>query len=562
MGGAPSESRTVDLIGVDISSPGNPDDLLVVDDAPANLELLVAVLAQAGFSVRSAPDGKMALAAVRERLPALILLDVRLPDMDGYEVCRRLKADESTRSVPILFISALENDANRLQGFEAGGVDFITKPFRWAEVLARVRTHVELRRTHLILAHRNAELVQAYAALEADIVVRKKGEEALRKSEDRFFRVFHSSPVAIAITTLDEHRFIEVNESFERIFGYRREDAVGRTTLELGIFDDQEPVRDISQLLNDTGMARDIECRFRGKDGRLVIGLFSAERIELDDRSCAVSAVVDITEKKLEQENKARIQERLVRLQRLESVGTLAGGVAHEINNPLSVILNYAELVAAEIPGNVNVAQMTRQIVVHGERIATIVQNLLAFAQQERQARRAVPVGDIVRSALNLLRVGLEEDGILITTSLPEDLPSVLCRRQQIQQVLVNLLTNARDALNERYPGPDTNKILVAQATRVAGNGNGTVRITIENHGSDIPPTVLKRLFEPFFTTKQRGIGTGLGLFVSHGIVAEHHGTLTVETQPGQYTRFIVDLPVDDRDPMGAQRDLDEDDTE
>ena len=126
----------------------------------------------------------------------------------------------------------------------------------------------------------------------------------------------------------------------------------------------------------------------------------------------------------------------------------------------------------------------------------------------------------------------------------------------------MNLLTNARDALNERYPGPDTNKILVAQATHVAGNGNGTVRITIENHGSDIPPTVLKRLFEPFFTTKQRGIGTGLGLFVSHGIVAEHHGTLTVETQPGQYTRFIVDLPVDDRDPMGAERDLDEDDSE
>jgi len=182
--------------------------------------------------------------------------------------------------------------------------------------------------------------------------------------------------------------------------------------------------------------------------------------------------------------------------------------------------------------------------VTHGERIARIVKHLLTFARGDREEPVTASVVDIVEPAIRMLQNELEQDGIRIEDDYPEELPPLTCRRRQIQQVLVNLLTNARDALNARYPEGDPDKLIRVSVQRLAGPGAGFVRISVENHGADIPAAVKQRLFEPFFTTKPRGIGTGLGLSVSYGIVVEHGGAMTVETEPGRFARFHVDLPI------------------
>jgi signal transduction histidine kinase len=128
---------------------------------------------------------------------------------------------------------------------------------------------------------------------------------------------------------------------------------------------------------------------------------------------------------------------------------------------------------------------------------------------------------------------------------VPTDLPDLMCRSQQIQHVLMNLMTNARDALNERYPGPDPDKVLDISARLCTKEGRRLIRVNVEDHGTGVTPEVRERMFEPFFTTKPRDKGTGLGLAISHGIVKEHHGELTVESEPGVYTRIHLDLPLD-----------------
>jgi len=159
----------------------------------------------------------------------------------------------------------------------------------------------------------------------------------------------------------------------------------------------------------------------------------------------------------------------------------------------------------------------------------------------EEQASSPARLCDIVAATLSLIQTVIRHDQITLTVAVPADLPAIRCRSQQIQQVLMNLLTNARDALNQRYPGHDANKRVIVSARQLP---KAIIRLTVEDHGSGIPEELRTRIFDPFFSTKPRDQGTGLGLSISHGIVKDHGGELTVESEVGQWTRFHVDLPV------------------
>jgi len=172
------------------------------------------------------------------------------------------------------------------------------------------------------------------------------------------------------------------------------------------------------------------------------------------------------------------------------------------------------------------------------------VRNLLQFARQETQTHSPARLADIVEQTLSLFQAVLRHDQITLQVNVPEDLPGLRCRSQQIQQVLMNVMTNARDALNERYPGHDPDKVLSLSAHLLEKQGRRWIRVTVEDHGTGITPAVRERMFDPFFTTKPRDRGTGLGLAISHSIVKEHQGELTVETEPGRFTRMHLDLPI------------------
>jgi signal transduction histidine kinase len=217
--------------------------------------------------------------------------------------------------------------------------------------------------------------------------------------------------------------------------------------------------------------------------------------------------------------------------------------VAHEINNPINGIMNYAQLIQDRLPAGSPLAELTREILQETQRVATIVRNLLTFARSEKQSHSPARMADIIEGTLSLIRTVMRHDQITLTLNVPADLPDLNCRTQQIQQVLMNLMTNARDALNERYPGYHADKALNVSAHLLEKEGRRWIRVTVEDHGTGIAPEVRERVFDPFFTTKPRDRGTGLGLAISHGIAKDHSGQLWFETEVGKGSRFYLELP-------------------
>jgi len=257
-----------------------------------------------------------------------------------------------------------------------------------------------------------------------------------------------------------------------------------------------------------------------------------------------VEFVRDITARVQAEEEKLRMEAQLRQSQKLESLGTMASGVAHEINNPLTGIINYADLIEDRVKDD-RLREFAQGIIKEGNRTAEIVKNLLSFARQDQQSHSPARMEDIIDASLTLIGAVLRKDQITIEKEIAKDLPKVRCRSQQIEQVIINLFTNARDALNQRYQGYHENKLVRIIVQPLDKDGVQWVRTTVEDHGTGIPEDVIERIFDPFFTTKPRDTGTGLGLSVSYGIIKDHHGELTVESKPGKYTRVHMDLRVE-----------------
>jgi len=253
----------------------------------------------------------------------------------------------------------------------------------------------------------------------------------------------------------------------------------------------------------------------------------------------------EIAERRKAENERNSLEMRLIQAQKLESLGTMAGGVAHEINNPINGIMNYAQLIKDRSGPESPSIEFADEIIVETKRVATIVRNLLTFARYEKNSHSPARIQDIVESTLSLIRTIVRHDQIILETDIPDDLPEIKCRSQQIRQVLMNLLTNARDALNEKYPEYHENKIIWISSRVFEKDGRRWIRTTVEDYGPGIAPETRERMFDPFFTTKPRDKGSGLGLSISYGIVQEHHGELDVESEPGQYTKIHLNLPVD-----------------
>ena len=264
----------------------------------------------------------------------------------------------------------------------------------------------------------------------------------------------------------------------------------------------------------------------------------------------AIVVATDITDRKQAEIEREQLESQVRQQQRLESIGTLASGVAHEINNPIQGIMNYAELIAGAPGASEMIREFAGEIEVETERVTTIVRNLLAFSRQEHdESSEAVSVHEIVEGTLSLIRTVLRKDQISLQVEVPEDLPELGCRRQQIQQVIMNLVTNARDALNSRWPGYHADKLVSIRAATFERDASLWIRLSVEDRGGGVPLEVLPQIFDPFFTTKGRDRGTGLGLALSHGIVTEHGGKLIIDNQPGVGACFSIELPANSSPP-------------
>jgi PAS domain S-box-containing protein len=385
----------------------------------------------------------------------------------------------------------------------------------------------------------------------------------LRASEARYRTVFEAAHDAIFL--MRGARFVDCNEATLRLFGGTRDQIIGRRPDELSPprQRDGRPSREsAAELINALGPAVPLSfewthCRVDGTPFEAEVSLntlqldqddptasdVTAEHAEPREGKFTLAVVRDVTHRKQRlQRQQQRVAEGQQR-QKLESLGTLAAGVAHEINNPLMGILNYAALLESRLR-DPQLSSWASGIAREGERVSTIVKNLLAFARQEKAPALPARIDEIIDSTLTLLGASLRQDGIALSVEVAPDLPPLICRSNQIQQVLVNLLTNARDALNERYPTRHFDKRLELHATaHETPEGRAGVRISVTDYGVGVPAELHDRIFDPFFTTKACDRGTGLGLSISFGLAREHGGALQLDASFEQGSRFQLVLP-------------------
>lgn len=232
-----------------------------------------------------------------------------------------------------------------------------------------------------------------------------------------------------------------------------------------------------------------------------------------------------------------------IRAAQLAAIGELAAGVAHEINNPINGIINYAQIVLDE-PGDSESRESLQNIIHESKRIASIVSNLLDFARRREEVVAHAVIKSIISNSLQLVAHLLEKDGIIYSVSIENSLPPLLCNEQQLQQVFLNLISNSRYALNKRYPKPSPDKQLHIVGELLIRDTKTFIRLTFTDHGTGIAPDIQEKLFDPFFSTKPTGEGTGLGLSISHGLVKDHGGDIKVQSKSGEWTRFTIELPV------------------
>lgn len=380
-----------------------------------------------------------------------------------------------------------------------------------------------------------------FVAIRYDITGRKAYEEELIRSEERFARAFDGSPHPMAITGLDSGTFINVNECFLQLVGATHDEVIGRTSGEIGIWTEPEDRDGYVARLNAEGSIQNHETRLRTRQGTIRTVLSSAEIIEVGGERCILTAMVDLTEKK-------RLEAQFLRAQRMDSIGTLAGGIAHDLNNVLSPILMSIQLLQMRASDPTSL-ELLETLAASAQRGSEMVNQVLTFARGASGERLVLQPKHIVKEAVKILRDTLPKS-IEIAQSIGSDLWTVRGDPTQLYQIMMNLGVNARDAM-------PTGGRLVVSATNVTIDENYSrmnidarpgrfVAISVEDTGVGIPDDILGKIFDPFFTTKEQGKGTGIGLSTVIGIVKGHEGFINVYSEPGRGTTFRVYIPAAD----------------
>jgi PAS domain S-box-containing protein len=349
-----------------------------------------------------------------------------------------------------------------------------------------------------------------------------------------------------SLITMHPNGIIEsVNSATCKMFGYKSGELIGEDIDMLIEFpatqywtgeQQNEPdfdIRDAAKLQN--------ELTGKREDGSIFPIAISLSEMELGPNQLLIATVRNITEEKIRKTEALRAGQ-------LAAIGELAAGVAHEINNPINGIINYSQILLddheTEEQGDGLHQDILRRIIKEGERIAVIVRNLLSFARQRDEFIDDIHIHDIIKDSLSLLMHQFQKDGIQLNVNVSSNLPTLKGNPQQLQQVFVNLFTNACYALNQKYPGRDSDKRLEIASSVVNLEGRDFVRTTVTDWGTGIAQDVINHIFDTLFTTKPPGKGTGLGLSISKGLVRDHHGHLTLTSTPGNPTVATLDLPV------------------
>ena len=388
-----------------------------------------------------------------------------------------------------------------------------------------------------ILSDLNGNVVGAIESVR-DITAARQAQKSLKFSEERFSKAFNLSPAPTTISTIDEGRFVDVNDSYLRMIGYTREEMIGRTTAELSVWFDLEHRRSLTRKLLDQGSFRGEAIHCRTKTGERRKLLMSAEIIGLKGKKFILAIFYDITEQE-------KLEVQLRQSQRMEAIGTLAGGIAHDFNNILGAVMGYTEMALGRSPVDDHLQRYLQHIFKASERARDLVKQILTFSRKSDEKLLPLRVSPIIKEVLKLLRATLPST-IKISENIDSNPDTVLADPTQIHQILMNLCTNAAYAIPEKK---GEIKISLASEQIESDISSGLdsgmyLKLTVSDTGIGMDSSTLGRIFDPFFTTKKPGEGTGLGLSVVYGIVKSYGGTITVQSEAGKGSEFCVYLPL------------------
>ena len=480
--------------GLGLSTVGEMTYLvLVVDDDPHLRSILRRILNRQGYQVVEASNGVECLETFERTHPDVVLLDVMMPVMDGLTACTRLREMRGGDSIPVVMISVLDDYRSVSRAFEAGATDYMTKPLNTQVLTNRLHYMLSATRIERLISRAKKEWEATFDAV-SDLIV-------LTDADDRVLRCNRATADRLRTT-------------FAAIIG--------------------QPIGDIIHGASGGGptgsglSSGEVELPDLG--GYFVV---SAYPIRVKDSSDGLVYVIrDVSERK-------QLEMRMLASQKLADLGTLAAGVAHEINSPLQVITGVSQsLLDRQACAALDEERLRKGLqTIHrsGWRCAEIVRALRTYAYAAAINIVPTDLNEVVRDTLLLIENQLKSwSNITVVTDLATDLPTLHCDRNQITQLLINLLTNARDAM------PHGGEVVVRTLCEPESN---RLTLSVSDTGVGIPESIRDRLFDPFFTTKPPGQGTGLGLSIVAGIVHAHGGEVTLNSSPGSGTTFAISLP-------------------
>jgi PAS domain S-box-containing protein len=534
-------------VGPEYAGPGLPAGpvtakILVADDDSRNLFAVEEVLRAPGLEIVLAESGEEVLRQVLREDFAVILLDVQMPRIDGYEVATMIRGRPRSSRVPIIFLTAYNKDELHVfRGYSAGAVDYVFKPIEPLILKSKVDIFVDLyRKTEEI--RRQGE--EERRLLIENLRVRNEklaAEQALRQRDEHQSLVVRSLPIALYTASVqDDHRRLNfTNEGIQQITGFSREQFLQQPDFwesRLNPDDHDRVMADLGGIAEAGSVT--VEYRWRCDDDTERYILDQAVLIRDDDGSPReiFGMWFDITERK-------QLETSLLHASKLEAIGRLTGGIAHDFNNMLSVVIGNLDLLQSSIEGNEKARRRALFAMEGAQRCADLTNRLLAFSRRQPLQTSTVDLQDLVPGMLELLQRTLGER-IDIQLKTEEGLWPVQVDPTQFEAALVNLAVNARDAM------PDGGSLTVEMANRTvdeagtAGDLKGDiVVISVIDTGTGIPPDMLAKVFEPFFTTKESGKGTGLGLSMVYGFVRQSGGHVEIDSAPERGTTIRICLP-------------------
>jgi PAS domain S-box-containing protein len=482
-------------------------NVLQVEDSEDDALLVLRELRRAGWrlSTERVQTADALATALAARGWDVVLADYALPGFTAVDALRMLQARRL--DVPFIIVSGAIGEETAVAAMKAGAHDYVMK----------------------------GHLGRLVPAIEREL---REAQDRHALARVREFATLLVENVNALIVGVDlEGRITAFNSTAERLSGRARDDVIGRDWFEIMVPPAMRATqRTRFEELLGSGARTEYEGEIITAAGATRKIQWRPSPLRADDRVIGMIAFgLDVTEERLAQAAREAMEQAARRSEKLAALGTLAAGLAHELNNPIGIMASRIELMLGDEAGLSEEAREDLRVLHRQtQRVARITEGLLSFARRSPRDAGPVDLNHVVKETLMLVERQLAKAGVAVSVDIDADLPAILGDPDALQQVVLNLVTNARDALT------DGGELRIE--TRTGDTGSSMVELVVADNGPGIAPEHLPHVFDPFFTTKSTG--TGLGLSITHGIVREHHGTIDVASTPGQGTRFVLAFPV------------------